>query len=246
VQRSIGLSAVGIYQATWILCTVYVGIVLEAMGADFFPRLSSVQRDEDTARRVINEQIEVGVLLAFPGVLLLAIAAPWALELLYAANFREGATLLRWQLLGVALRVISWPLGYLVLSRAMNWTFLATQVVFNLVYLSLAWIGMERWGLEAVGGAFAGAYLIMLPIHWGIARRAIRFRSSHSVRWTIGWSVIVLVVVLVTFGTAPARWAYGFGAMAGVLYTAWAIQRLLHRTNMSLAEAWERIRRKWS
>ncbi len=36
VQRSIGLSAVGIYQATWVVCSLYVGVVLEAMGADFF------------------------------------------------------------------------------------------------------------------------------------------------------------------------------------------------------------------
>ncbi len=34
--------------------------------------------------------MEVGVLLAFPGVLFLVLAAPWVLELLYAADFREG------------------------------------------------------------------------------------------------------------------------------------------------------------
>ena len=242
VQRSIGLSAVGIYQATWVLSSVYVGVVLEAMGADFFPRLSSTRGDDEASRRVINEQIEVGVLLAIPGVLFLIVVAPWALELLYTADFRDGAALMRWLLFGVALRAISWPLGYLVLSRAMNWTFLSTQIVFNLAYLAAAWIGMERWGLEAVGGALAGAYLVVLPIYWGIARRVIGFRLSGTVRWTIGWSIVVLVGVLVAFETAPTRWAYGLGATALVLYAAWALQRLLRRMNVSLAEAWEQVR----
>jgi PST family polysaccharide transporter len=244
VQRSIDLSAVGIYQATWVLCSVYVGIVLEAMGADFYPRLSSVQGDDEASRRVINEQMEVGVLLAFPGVLFLVVVAPWALDLLYAADFRDGTTLMRWQLLGVALRAISWPLGYLVLSRAMNWTFLATQVVFNLAYLVAAWLGMERWGLEAVGAAFAGAYFVLLAIQWGIARRLIEFRATGVVGRTIGWSILLLVGVLVAFETAPTRWAYGLGATTLVLYAAWALQRLLRRMNLSLAEAWERVRGK--
>jgi PST family polysaccharide transporter len=188
--------------------------------------------------------MEVGVLLAFPGVLFLVVVAPSALELLYAADFRDGATLMRWQLLGVALRAISWPLGYLVLSRAMNWIFLATQVVFNLVYLGAAWMGMERWGLEAVGAAFTGAYFVVLAIQWGIARQVIEFRSTRAVRWTIGWSIIVLVGVLVAFETAPTRWAYGLGATALVLYAAWALRRLLRRVNVSLAEAWGRVRGK--
>jgi PST family polysaccharide transporter len=175
-------------------------------------------------------------------VLFLVVVAPWALELLYAADFREGATLMRWQLLGVALRAISWPLGYLVLSRAMNWTFLATQVVFNLMFLAAAWTGMERWGLEGVGAAFTGAYFVLLAIQWGIARRVIKFRTSRAVGWTIGWSIIVLVGMLVAFETAPSLWAYGLGALALVLYAAWALQRLLRRMNVSLTEAWERVR----
>lgn len=242
LQRSIDLSAVGIYQATWVVCSLYVGVVLDAMGADFFPRLSSVQADDEAARQVINQQMEVGVLLAFPGVLFLVVAAPWVLELLYSADFRAGTTLMRWQLLGVALRAISWPIGYLVLSRAMNWTFLATQVVFNLTYLTAAWIGVDHWGLEAVGAAFTGAYFVLLAVQWGIARHAIDFRSNPEVRWTIGCSLVTLVGVLAAFETAPPQPAYTLGVVALAAYAIWALRRLLRRTNMDLAEAWQRVR----
>ena len=62
----------------------------------------------------------------------------------------------------------------------MNWTFLATQIIFNLVYLTSAWMGVERWGLEAVGAAFTGAYFVLLAVQWGIARQAIGFRTSRG------------------------------------------------------------------
>jgi PST family polysaccharide transporter len=182
------------------------------------------------------------VLLAFPGVLFLVVAAPWVLELLYSTDFRAGTTLMRWQLLGVALRAISWPIGYLVLSRAMNWTFLATQVVFNLTYLTAAWIGVDHWGLEAVGAAFTGAYFVLLAVQWGIARHAIDFRSNPEVRWTIGCSLVTLVGVLVAFETAPTQSAYTLGVVALAAYAIWALRRLLRRTNMDLAEAWQRVR----
>ncbi len=151
---------------------------------------------------------------------------------------------MRWQLLGVALRAISWPLGYLVLSRTMNWTFLATQIIFNLVYLTSAWMGVERWGLEAVGAAFTGACFVLLAVQWGIARQAIGFRTSRAARWTIGWSILVLAGVSVAFEATPTPWAYGLGSMALVTYAAWALRRLLLRTNLSLTEAWKRARGK--
>ena len=245
VQRNIDLSAVGIYQATWVLCSIYVGVVLEAMGADFFPRLSGMQNDDEASRRIIGEQMEVAVLLAFPGVLFLLVVAPWALEILYAADFRAGTTLMRWQLLGVAVRAISWPLGFLLLSRAMNWVFLATQVVFNVAYIAGAWLGMDRAGLEGVGAAFTLAYLALFTVQWGIARLAIDFRLSWSIRATIGVSVTVLLGAWAAFELAPTEWAYPLATVALLLYTPWAIHRLLRRMNLSLAELWERVSLKF-
>ena len=39
VLRNAGLEAAGLYQAAWTLGGLYVGFVLQAMGADFYPRL---------------------------------------------------------------------------------------------------------------------------------------------------------------------------------------------------------------
>ena len=60
----LGLSAVGLYTAAWTLSSYYVGIVLKAMGADFYPRLTATVNDHPTMNRLVNEQIEMGLLIA--------------------------------------------------------------------------------------------------------------------------------------------------------------------------------------
>ena len=38
VLRMVGLEAAGYYQSAWTLGGLYVGFILQAMGADFYPR----------------------------------------------------------------------------------------------------------------------------------------------------------------------------------------------------------------
>ena len=40
VLRNAGLEAAGLYQAAWVLGGLYVAFILQAMGADFYPRLT--------------------------------------------------------------------------------------------------------------------------------------------------------------------------------------------------------------
>ena len=41
-----GAEAAGFYHAAWTIGGMYVGIILQAMGADFYPRLTGVARDK--------------------------------------------------------------------------------------------------------------------------------------------------------------------------------------------------------
>ncbi|TXK65582.1 oligosaccharide flippase family protein [Alkalisalibacterium limincola] len=69
IARTLGVDAAGIYQAAWALSGLFAGFVLGAMGADFYPRLTSVIHDRAAAMRAVNEQTEIGILLALPGLL---------------------------------------------------------------------------------------------------------------------------------------------------------------------------------
>ena len=66
VLRKLGEDAAGFYQSAWTLGGLYVGFILQAMGTDFFPRLTAVAQDNSQCNRMVNEQAEVGLPMAGP------------------------------------------------------------------------------------------------------------------------------------------------------------------------------------
>ena len=111
VIRMASLEAAGYYQAAWTLGGLYVGFILQAMGTDFYPRLTAVAQDNDLCNRLVNEQTHISLLLAGPGVLATLVFTPFITTLFYSSDFHAAVEVLRWICLGTALRVITWPMG---------------------------------------------------------------------------------------------------------------------------------------
>ena len=117
LRHRLGIEATGLYQAAWALGGLYVGWILQAMGADFYPRLTASASDNTKCNHLVNEQTRIGLLLAGPGVIATLTFAPVVLVLFYRSNFGPAAELLRWVCLGVLLRVISWPMSFIIVAK---------------------------------------------------------------------------------------------------------------------------------
>ncbi|RYE55391.1 MAG: O-antigen translocase, partial [Hyphomicrobiales bacterium] len=59
ILQNAGIVGAGLYQAAWALGVLYSGFILQAMGSDFFPRLSRIANDDAASNRLVNEQIRV-------------------------------------------------------------------------------------------------------------------------------------------------------------------------------------------
>jgi PST family polysaccharide transporter len=159
IIRELGLEATGLYQAAGTLSSVYVGFILESMGKDFYPRLSSVAHDNALCNKLVNEQAEVSFLLAAPGICATLILAPLVITILYSEQFVNALEILRWQMLGILLRVGSWPMGFILLAKGEGKKFFLSEFITNIVYIGLTWVGILYLGLKGVGVAFFGMYL---------------------------------------------------------------------------------------
>jgi len=184
LARRAGIAATGYYQSAWTLGGLYVGIILQAMAADFYPRLTASIRDHRVSNRIVNEQTEVGLLLAGPGVLGTLTFAPLILALFYSPKFYAAVEILRWISLGTLMQVVSWPMGFIVLAKGRPSIFLASDLGWTIVYLGLAWFLVHNYGLEGAGMAFFASYLFHLLLNYAIARRLSGFRWSKSNRHT--------------------------------------------------------------
>jgi enterobacterial common antigen flippase len=214
IVRTLGLEAAGLYSAAWTLGSMYVGLVLQAMGADFFPRLMGVANDDAQCRRLVNEQTRASLLLAGPGIIATLVFAPLLMTLFYSREFSAGAELLQWICVGMALRVISWPLGFIIVAKGHRVLIVATEFAWMVVNLLLTWMLVGQFGLTGVGIAFFGSYVFHSLLNYAIVRRLGGFRFSRENLSTIVLTILVVGGAFGGFFAFPHRIAMGIGAVA--------------------------------
>ena len=186
VQRELGVEALGQFQAAWAISMTYIGFVLTAMGTDYYPRLTAAIHDHAMVNRLVNEQTEVALLLAIPMLLAMLGLAPWVIQLLYSEQFAEAANVLRWQVLGDLLKVVSWPLGFILLAAGARKAFILSELVAMVVFVVLtAWL-LPWLGLRATGLSFLGMYAGYLLLVYWLALRRTGFKYSASVLKLLG------------------------------------------------------------
>lgn len=232
VQRELGADALGLFEASWVISLTYIGFVLRAMGTDYYPRLTAVINDHIAVNKLVNEQTEVALLLAGPVFLAMLGLAPWVIELLYSSKFAEAAMVLRWQILGDILKVVSWPLGFVILAAGASKTYLLTETLATTVFVMFVWLGLPHLGLQSTGLGFLAMYVVYLPLVCLVVRFKTKFRWVVSVTWKMGFLLLASVMTLLVSESNPVGGAiFGLGS-AGIFFL-FAIARLAHMTNLS-------------
>ena len=182
VLHKLDLAAAGCFQSAWILGGLYVGFIMQAMGADFFPRLTAVANDHPECNRLVNEQAEVGLLMAGPGVLATLTFAPLVIRLFYTSEFWPAADILCWICLGMMLRVASWPMSFILVAKGARKLFFWSELLTNLLFVGLVWLGLKFFGLTGTGIAFCGMYAAYWVGIYLLVRRLSGFRWSKANR----------------------------------------------------------------
>jgi len=225
VQRELGTEALGQFQAAWTIGMMYLGFVLGAMGTDFYPRLAAAMTDQKKAVQLVNEQTEVAMLLCGPVLIAMLGLAPWVMRLLYTEEFAPAAEVLRWQLLGDILKVMSWPLGFILVAGGMGKTFVLAEAIGIAVFIAGVAFGLATFGVTTTGMAFLALYLVYLPLVRWLGGLRIGFRWSRSVKIyaTALISAAVVIQVIAMFSILSAALmaffltvAFGYFSLLGL------------------------------
>jgi PST family polysaccharide transporter len=227
ILHKISFEAAGLYQSAWTLGGLYVGFILQSMTTDFFPRLTAVAENNAECNRLVNEQAQISLLLAGPGLVATMAFAPLVIALFYTSRFAEAVEPLRWICFGMALRVVAWPMGLIVLAKGVQTIFVWTEVAATVVHVGLAFVLVGYFGLVGATVAFFGLYVWHgILIYW-IVRQLSGFRWSAANR-QLGLLFLPLIgLVFGAFHWLPFWIATSIGAVATLVAGIYSVRMLV-------------------
>lgn len=229
IVQNIGLEAVGIYSAAFALSGIFVNFILSAMAADYYPRLAGLAHDKAEMRNLVNHQTEVGLLLAAPGLLLTITLAPLLINIFYSDEFLPAVNLLQWFVLGCFGRIISWPLGFIMLALNNAKLYFLIETGLQIVSIVLIYFGLKLFGLAGVAIAFFVQYIIYTVIVFYFAQHLIKFRwTAPSKNLLVNISALI-IIAFITSKILPNSIGVIIGLIISVLGISVSILGLIDR-----------------
>ena len=106
----------------------------------------------------------------------------------------------------MALRVLTWPLGYIVIVKSRQVLFFAMELAWTLVNVALSWVCIDAFGVTGAGIAFFASYVFHAAMVYPVARRLTGFHWTAASLRTAAIGVAATGAVFVGFATL-ASWA---------------------------------------
>lgn len=197
VTHRLGLQDVGFYVASSAIVWVNLSLVLNAMAADYYPRLARVVDDPEALSTTLNEQLHVGLLLAGPILAVVSLAAPLVLALLYAPSFMQSALLLRLLIAAGILRLAIWAIGFVLIARRATWSYMAAEIASALA-IPLCWFALPQTGLWGAGVILIASTTLSFLVYWTRARQLGAVVSRENLQ-LIAFLVTILAVLAMSF-----------------------------------------------
>lgn len=224
VLRELGIEQVGLLQAAFAIASMNVGLVLTAMAADYYPRLSSASGAAEQGL-LLDQQLHIAALLSAPLLILLSAAAPFWLRLLFSEAFAPAAELLRLQVLAETIRLQVWALGFVLLARGDRRGYVGNELAFSAVALIVTALLLPRAGVAAVGYGYVLGYAFALVV------TALRVRGVHKVAWGRSSAVPSLALTIACAGLALVGhpfpfWTMVIGVSAAIAAGVWTLIEL--------------------
>ena len=162
ISQNGGVDQVGLYNSGWSIVGQYTGLVFMAMTTDYYPRLAAINQDNLKVKKLINQQAEMIMLILGPLLILFITTMPLLIRLFYTAAFLPVVIFANWTVLGILLKGMAWPIGFLFPAKGDLKTFGTIEVValiFNLVTNMGFYYFFE---LEGLGVSFIINYMFGL------------------------------------------------------------------------------------
>lgn len=232
IQGSGGVEQVGLFQAGFVIMTTYVGMVMNAIGTDYYPRLAAVNKDNIKCREVISQQGEIGTMILGPMLTFCLVFMPFVLQILYSDSFLATNEYVIWACLGMMLRFGAWIISYLFVAKAESKLFVKVELSANVYYLVFSLLGYKYLGLTGLGISFALEYVVYFLQCYLIARKRYDFRFTSDFIKCYGIQLLLVIACLAIVMLFSGWLKYTLGCIVIAISCFLGIKGLNQRMNL--------------
>jgi Membrane protein involved in the export of O-antigen and teichoic acid len=196
-----GTEAVGYYQAGYTLINKYTGLILTALGMEYYPRLARVADSRIRLRAFVSQEINLAIAVMAPVVALFILLRQLIVWILYTPEFNVIFSFVSWGMIGTVLRTLSWCLAFTILAKGDGKTYLWTEVASAIINLLLNIVFYRWWGLTGLGVAFLVSYLLYTLIIAVVYFKNYRLQVTRACLYNLIWTLAVAATVMLCMET---------------------------------------------
>ncbi len=165
----LGWEAAGYWEAIWRLSAAYLLLVTTTLSVYYLPRLSEIKNPDELKAEIIQGYKIILPIAATLGVMIYLLR-DYIIGILFTVEFMPMRDLFAWQLAGDTLKVGSWVVAYLMISKAMLKSYIFLEVFSSVSFVILAKIFIAHYGIDGVVIAYAVNY----AFYWMLTLLAVR------------------------------------------------------------------------
>ena len=149
------------------------GLAISSISLYYLPKLVEANTGQEMLK-VVLWGVKFLFAVAFPAMLLIFLFGSNVISLLYTTNFLEAIFLLKWELLGTFLKLLSFTVSFIMVAKKLTTVFVLSELISGLVFFGLSVLLVEMYGIVGASIAFAGTYFLYLL--WVVIYFGKRFR----------------------------------------------------------------------
>ena len=149
------------------------GLAISSISLYYLPKLVEANTGQEMLR-VVFWGVKFLFVVAFPAMLLIFWFGNDIIPLLYASSFLETIFLLKWELLGTFLKLLSFTVSFIMIAKKLTIVFILSELISGLLFLGLSMLFIDLYAVVGASIAFAGTYFLYLL--WVVIYFGKRFR----------------------------------------------------------------------
>lgn len=239
-----GIEVVGYYRAGTTIISSYFGIVLTSMTTDYYPRISSIFRDNGKLQDELNRQSEVGLVLIFPIAIIFVFLSPVFIQFLYSKDFIRTILYTDYAIIGTVIALCSNNMGMILIAKQEAKIVTIYSIAHRILFLPIYLLLYNKFNLYGLGISYFVDAFVQFIIYYLIIKHkyAIKLKKTLLMQFALVLFVIIVVLFIRSIETLIIKYLIGgIFMLFSCVYSYFFLRKV---TNLNLLDIFNKFRKR--